>query len=94
MNSPAEPGLRPLRLLLVEDTQDDALLLLRTLRKGGFEPDYERVETPDALRDALAAGGWDFVISDYTMPEFSGLQALAIVRELTPQLPFIIVSGT
>ena len=56
-------------------------------------PNTERVETPEALRVAIAAGGWDFVISDYTMPEFSGLQALAIVREHSPDLPFIIVSG-
>ncbi len=93
MNSPAEPGLRPLRLLLVEDTQNDALLLERTLKKGGFQLDTVRVQTADELRAALDAGGWDFVISDYTMPEFSGLQALAIVRQHSPELPFIIVSG-
>jgi diguanylate cyclase (GGDEF)-like protein len=93
MISPATPDLRPLRLLIVEDTQDDALLLVRNLRKGGFLPEWQRVETAEALRAALAAGNWDFVISDYTLPEFDGLQALAIVREHDPDLPFIIVSG-
>ena len=91
MNLPMEP--RPLRVLLVEDTPDDALLLVRALRKAGFATDYRRVDTPEALRAALAEGGWELVISDYTMPEFGGLQALAITRELAPELPFIIVSG-
>ncbi len=93
MNAPAESELRTLRLLIVEDTHDDALLLVRILKKAGFLPEYTRVDTPEALREALAAGGWDIVVSDYTMPEFGGLQALAIVRELEPELPFIIVSG-
>jgi len=93
MNFPAETELRPLRLLLVEDTEDDARLLLRTLGKGGFLPDFLRVDTPESLRAALGAGGWDIVISDYTMPEFGGLQALAIAKQHDPDLPFIIVSG-
>ncbi|MBX3648470.1 MAG: EAL domain-containing protein [Rhodocyclaceae bacterium] len=93
MNSPEASVLRHLRLLLVEDTQDDALLLERTLKKGGFQPDTVRVQTAVDLEAALAADGWDLVISDYTMPEFSGLQALAITRQHDPHLPFIIVSG-
>jgi diguanylate cyclase (GGDEF)-like protein/PAS domain S-box-containing protein len=84
---------RPLRLLLVEDSEDDAQLLLRVLRKGGFLPDCKRADTPEALRAALADGRWDIVISDYSMPEFSGLQALEITRLHDADLPFIIVSG-
>ncbi len=93
MNLPAAQALRPLRLLVVEDTHDDALLLVRVLRKAGFQPDFLRVDNPEALERALEAGGWDIVISDYTMPDFGGLLALDIVRRLAPDLPFIIVSG-
>ena len=93
MNLPAAQTLRPLRLLIVEDTHDDALLLVRVLRKAGFQPDCQRVDNPEALERALEAGGWDVVISDYTMPDFGGLLALDIVRRLAPDLPFIIVSG-
>jgi diguanylate cyclase (GGDEF)-like protein len=84
---------RPLRLLLVEDTEDDTQLLLRTLKAGGFLPDWQHVCTPDDLRAALAGGGWDIVISDYTMPDFSGLEALEITRQHDADLPFILVSG-
>ncbi|KAF0162904.1 MAG: two component signal transduction response regulator [Rhodocyclaceae bacterium] len=84
---------RPLRVLLVEDTPDDALLLLRALKKAGFAPEHLRVDSAAALRDALAAGPWDIVISDYTMPEFSALQALDIAKRHDADLPFIIVSG-
>ena len=84
---------RPLRVLIVEDTPDDALLLLRALKKAGFEPEHLRVDGAAAMRDALAAGAWDIVISDYTMPEFGALQALDITKRHDSDLPFIIVSG-
>jgi two-component system, cell cycle sensor histidine kinase and response regulator CckA len=83
----------PLRILIVEDSEDDALLLLRELRRGGFDPFSERVETADALRALLARRQWDIVISDYLMPRFSGLAALEIVKQSGFDLPFIIVSG-
>ena len=68
-------------------------LLIRELRRGGYEPVFERVETREAMRDALKGHEWDIVISDYVMPLFSGLDALAVLRENRFDLPFIIVSG-
>lgn len=82
-----------LRLLLVEDSEDDALLLKRELEKGGFAPEIRRVETADAYRAALGEGGWDLVIGDYVLPAFGGQDALKILRNQDPDLPFIIVSG-
>jgi light-regulated signal transduction histidine kinase (bacteriophytochrome) len=87
-----EPG-EPLRLLLVEDSEDDTLHLLRALRKGGYAPLTERVETPEDMTAALQRGQWDIVISDYVLPRFSGLAALAILRQSGLDLPFIVVSG-
>jgi len=84
---------RPLRVLLVEDTADDAVLLMRTLAKGGFAPEHIRVDTAKAMREALDAGAWDIVISDYSLPEFSAFQALEMTKRHDPDLPFIIVSG-
>ena len=84
----------PLRVLIVEDSEDDALLLVRELRRGGFEPAFERVDTPDALRAALARQEWDILFADYSMPHFSGTAALALVRERGLDLPFIFVSAT
>jgi len=82
----------PLRVLVVEDNADDAALMARELRRGGFAVQSERVETAAALEQALQ-GEWDLVISDYSLPHFSGLDALRIVRERKEDLPFIIVSG-
>src|SRR3989449_7764823 len=84
----------PFRVLIVEDSEDDALLLVRELRRGGFEPAFERVDTPDALRAALARQEWDILFADYSMPHFSGTAALALVRERGLDLPFIFVSAT
>ena len=83
-----------LHVLIVEDSEDDALLLVRELRRGGFEPAFERVDTPSALRAALARQEWDILFADYSMPHFSGTAALALVRERGLDLPFIFVSGT
>src|SRR5574341_1267252 len=84
---------KPLHILIIEDAEDDALLLLRELRRGGYEPVSERVETAEAMRAALEHGKWDIVISDYILPKFSGPAALAVLRESDLDLPFIIVSG-
>lgn len=84
----------PLRVLVVEDLEDDALLIMRALRRGGYEPAFERVDTPQAMHAALEKRDWDLVIADYSMPHFSGLAALALLRETGVDLPFIIVSGT
>jgi PAS domain S-box-containing protein len=84
---------KPLNILLVEDLEDDALLLLRELRRGGYSPVHERVETAEAMRAALEQRQWDIVISDYLMPKFSGLAALSVLHDSGQDLPFIIVSG-
>ncbi len=83
----------PLRVLLIEDVEDDALLLLAELRRGGYAPDGTRVDAPAALEAALATGGWDVVLADYALPGWSALAALAAVRRRDPDLPFLIVSG-
>jgi phosphoserine phosphatase RsbU/P len=84
---------KPLRVLIVEDSEDDALLLVFELRRGDYSPLYKRVETFEAMSQALEDEGWDVVISDYVLPGFSGLEALRLVRRSGLDLPFIIVSG-
>ena len=88
-----DSGLRPLRVLIVEDSENDALLLVRELKKGGYEPDYERVESSGAMEKALAASEWDVVVSDYRMPRFGALEALRVARDAGSDAPFIVVSG-
>jgi len=83
----------PLRLLLIEDSEEDALLLIREITRGGFDVRNERVETPEAMADALISEGWDLIISDYILPRFSGLAALRLFQQKGFDLPFIIVSG-
>ncbi|CAN0401198.1 unnamed protein product, partial [Phaeothamnion confervicola] len=85
---------RPLRLLLVEDTEEDALLVLRELRKAGFTVACTRVESAEAMREALQTGEFDLVISDYCLPHFSAPEALQVHKEVGKDLPFLIVSGT
>jgi two-component system sensor histidine kinase UhpB len=84
---------KPLRLLLIEDDEDDALLLTWELRRGGFEPIWQRVETLAALRGALAEP-WDLIVGDYHLPTCTGLEALAEVRAAGLDIPFLLVSGT
>src|SRR5918993_186614 len=82
------------RVLLVEDSEDDALLLVRMLRRGGYDPAWERVDTPATMEAALDGGSWDLIISDHSMPAFSSLAALGLLRRKGfVDLPFIIVSG-
>jgi signal transduction histidine kinase len=83
-----------LRVLMVEDSEDDAELLSRELRRGGFDPVFERVESAAALESALASKPWDLVISDYSIPGFSGTEALKVVRDRGYDVPFVFVSGT
>jgi two-component system, cell cycle sensor histidine kinase and response regulator CckA len=83
-----------LRVLVVEDLEDDLLLLLRELRRGGYDVYSERVETPSTMQEALEQQSWDIVISDYTMPAFNALEALKILQHQALDIPFIIVSGT
>ena len=67
---------KPLNVLIVEDSENDALLLLRELKRSGYEPAYERVCTADGLNTALEKLPWDIIISDFVMPQFGGLEAL------------------
>ncbi|MBA3389393.1 MAG: response regulator, partial [Rubrobacter sp.] len=84
----------PLKVLVVEDSEDDALLLLRALRRGGYEPSHERVDTAAGMEAALDGRQWDLVISDHSMPVFNSSAALAMLRgKGFVDLPFIIVSG-
>jgi PAS domain S-box-containing protein len=85
---------RPLRVLIVEDSEDDARLLADALRRGGYPPTWRRVETAPAMTDALTGEPWDLVIADYRLPAFSGPAALALVKESGIDVPFIVVSGT
>jgi signal transduction histidine kinase len=83
-----------LDVLIVEDSETDTKLLLRELRSSGFAPAWERVDTAAALRDALLRRNWQLVISDSSIPRLGALRALAMVKELAPRAPFIVVSGT
>lgn len=83
-----------LRVLLVEDSEDDAELLLRELKRGGYDVEVERLQTSEAMDAALANRPWDLIICDYSLPQFGAPQALTILKESNHDLPFIIVSGT
>ena len=85
--------LGPLRVLLVEDSEDDAMLLLRELRRG-YEPTHERVETAATMKRALDRAPWDVILSDYTMPKFSAPEALAVLKTSGLDIPLMVVSGT
>jgi PAS domain S-box-containing protein len=82
-----------LRVLVIEDSEVDAMLIGRELRRGGFEPEARRVETADQMTAALNEQEWDLIISDYALPQFGGSAALALFQEKNLDLPFIIVSG-
>ncbi len=83
-----------LNVLLVEDSEEDAVFLIRKLRKGGFDLTWERVQNADVMIQALNEKQWDLILSDYSMPSFTGLQALEIYKRYALEIPFIIVSGT
>lgn len=84
---------KQLRVLIIEDLEDDELLLLRELRRGGYEPVFKRVDTPDTMSAAIKKQAWDIIISDYALPKFSGVEALRVFKESDIDIPFIIVSG-
>src|SRR6266496_2598633 len=83
----------PLRVLIIEDSEFDARILVNTLRQGGYQPTFQRVDTAEALRAALKDERWDIILSDYNMPNFSAPAALEIVQESGLDLPFLIISG-
>ncbi|HKX43827.1 MAG TPA: response regulator, partial [Burkholderiaceae bacterium] len=85
---------KAIRILIVEDSEDDARLAVRMLRRGGFEPVYRRVQDAENLVAAIGQERWDAVISDFRLPSFSGVQALNVFRSFGLDIPFIFVSGT
>jgi diguanylate cyclase (GGDEF)-like protein/PAS domain S-box-containing protein len=82
-----------LQVLIIEDNEDDTELLLAALRQGGFEPVHECVQNAEEMCAALARREWDVIISDFALPDFSGIDALRIVQERGGEQPFIVVSG-
>ncbi len=85
---------KSLRVLIVEDSEDDTLLMLRELQGGGYDLTSERVDTAEAMKAMLVKQEWDLVISDYSMPKFNGLAALELLKKQRLDIPFILVSGT
>lgn len=79
--------------LLIEDSEDDAILIVNELKNGGYEVDYERIDTSDAIEKALGRRKWDIILCDHAMPHICAPEALQIVHKRNPETPFIIVSG-
>ncbi len=86
--------MRYIRVLVVDDSEDDALLLIDELTDSGCDPTFLRVDTPEAMKAALSEQTWDIIIADYTMPHFSGPAALQILHDSGLDIPLILVSGT
>lgn len=82
----------PIRVLIVEDSRDDADLMIRFLRKGGFKPKTKRVESADGLTSALQSDVWDIILCDHNMPGFDSVQALKILNDASLQIPFLLIS--
>jgi PAS domain S-box-containing protein len=87
-------GGRPVRVLVVEDRDDDVILLLEELRRSGYDVTHGRVETESALRLALQSSSWDILISDFSLPTMTAHEVLAAAGRLRPDLPCIVISGT
>lgn len=83
----------PLKVLMIEDSENDALLIIRALKKNGYAPDYKRVETAEDMRDALQKNSWDIIVCDYQLPGFGGKEAIALLKDLGYEIPLIVVSG-
>jgi len=85
---------KPIRVLIVDDSDDDGLLLVRNLKNGGFSPSYEQLDTAEAMSKALDNQTWDVILCDNSMPTFDASSALELYKDKGLDLPFIIVSGT
>jgi signal transduction histidine kinase len=86
--------LKPLKLLIIEDSDDDAVLITEELQRGGYQPVSRRVDSAEDLRQALAHDTYEIVISDYSLPQFTAMQALEIVHKSGKDIPTIVVSGS
>jgi signal transduction histidine kinase len=84
----------PLCVLIVEDSEDDTILLVRELRSGDYDVKFERVDSAAAMKAAVDEAQWNIVLCDYSMPHFSGKEALQLLRDAGSDVPFIFVSGT
>ena len=84
----------PLRVLIIEDSDDDAAMVLRELKRANYDIEFKRVDSADSLKSLAASQNWDLLISDFSMPGFSGVDALKLVRSMGCDAPFIFVSGT
>lgn len=84
---------KSIRLLIIEDSEDDAELLVRKVTKSGYKIKYTRVESEKEMKSALQQEAWDLIISDYSLPNFTGLSAINLINQLNIDIPFIIVSG-
>jgi PAS domain S-box-containing protein/putative nucleotidyltransferase with HDIG domain len=82
-----------LRVLIVDDSEDDTSLIIRKLSSGGYDPKWERVDSSEAMRKALKREDWDIILCDYKMPNFNAAAALKLAQENKTDIPFIIVSG-
>ncbi len=83
-----------LKVLIIEDSEDDAIIVSRELKKGGYSIEFTRVDTERGLLEACSLQDWDLIVSDFSMPQFSGSDALKVVRARNLDVPFIFVSGT
>ncbi len=84
----------PIRVLIIEDNEDDTILETDALVRGGFNIVYERIESRESLTKALDTKNWECIISDYSLPQFTGLEALEILKNSGKDIPFILISGT
>ncbi|HYI10173.1 MAG TPA: response regulator [Thermoanaerobaculia bacterium] len=84
---------KPLRMLLVEDSERDAALLMLYLRRGGYAPEVRRVDTRAELRSELRDGRWDIVVSDFNLPGFDAFAAMADLQASGRSIPFVVLSG-
>src|SRR5436190_9324416 len=83
-----------LRVLFVEDSENDIQLTLNELRRNRYDVEHERVETQSAMQAALSHKVWDIILCDYTMPQFTAMEALKILKESGLDMPYIVISGT
>src|ERR671924_1830034 len=85
---------RPIRVLIIEDSENDSQFVLREIQRGGYDVEWERVERRSAMESALVRRQWDVIICDHSLPEFNAIAALETLHTRGLDLPFIIVSGS